>query len=113
MEHFTIKIDINWNLRYKEGENKRIVINEKSNAEFQSRTSESNFTDIWRTSESIQDRYSEWSKQVSAIAESIYLKKKKNKKEIKAVRMLRRRKKEIKMKFDKSTPEEKKILLNR
>ena len=112
-DHFAIRFEINWNLQHKTGENMKTVVNEKSNAEFKKRTTDANLTQIWNTPGNLQEKYSEWSRQVSLIAENTYLQKKKRKKERKEVRTLRNRKKEIKKKFENSTPEERKILISR
>ena len=112
-DHFSIKLEMNWNMRYKAGEHKRTVINEESNAEFESKTTDTNLSSIWETTEKPQEKYSKWSKEVAKIADSIYVRKKKKKKELKAIRMLRRRKKEIKRKFSQATTCEKTIYLRR
>ena len=108
-----MKLEVNWNLRYKPGENKRTVVNEKSNSEFKRKTTTSNLSDIWKTRASLQEKYTEWSKEVTGIAEDIYVQKKKKKKEIKAIRSLRRRKKEIVREFKLAAPEEKETLIRR
>ena len=112
-DHYSIKVDINWNMRYKAGENKRTIIDEKSKTEFENRTTEVNLTDIWEKENSSQEKYSEWNKKVIEIAEITFIKKKKKRKEMKAVRMLKRRKKEIKRNFSEATPQEKEIYLRR
>ena len=109
-DHYTIKLEVNWNMRFKPGENKRMIITEDSNAEFKDKTEESNLQQIWETEATHQEKYSLWSKEVSRLAESIYFKKKKKKKEMKAIRMLRNRKKEIKASYKEATPAEKEIL---
>ena len=112
-DHFTIKLEMNWNMRYKAGEHSRTVINEETNAEFELKTTESDLLSIWKTTANSQEKYSKWNKEVTDIAESIYVRKKKKKKELKAVRMLKRRKKEIKSKFSQATPQEKAIYVKR
>ena len=112
-DHYTIRLKMNWNMRFKPGMNKRVVINKENNEEFNKKTSSTNLQSIWQTSATLQEKYSEWSKEVSKIAESVYVKKKKRKKEMKAIRMLRRRKKEIKARFRKATAEEKGIYIRR
>ena len=109
-DHFAIKVDINWNMRHKPGETRRTIINEKSNAAFTEMTSHANLSEIWKTTNDTQTKYSLWSKAVSEIAEAAYKVKKKKKKDVKGVRMLRKRKKEIKIRFQTATPEERETL---
>ena len=112
-DHYTISLKMNWNMRFKPDMNKRIVINEETNAEFYQKTSSTNLQSIWQTSATLQEKYSAWSEEVAKIAESVYVKKRKKKREMKAIRMLRRRKKEIKAKFKEATSEEKVIYRRR
>ena len=60
-DHYAIKLEVNWNLQHKSGENRRTVINQKTNAEFNQRTTEANLTQIWETTDSLQEKYSKWS----------------------------------------------------
>ena len=112
-DHYTVKLEVNWNMRYKPGENKRTVISVKNNQEFERKTSATNLRDIWKTTANLQEKYSEWSQKVVEIANSTYTQKKKNKQEPKAVRLLRRKKKEINRVFTSATQEEKTILVKR
>ena len=112
-DHYTISLKMNWNMRYEPGMNQRTVINEESNEEFHQKTCTTNLQSIWQTSASPKEKYSAWNKEVTKIAESVYVKKKKKKKEMKAIRMLKRRKKEIKAKFKEATTEEKGIYIRR
>ena len=112
-DHYTMKLEVNWNMRHKPGQNKRTVINEESNEEFKQKTNSTELSSIWKTSANLQEKYTEWSQKVADIAESTYVQKKKNKKELKAVRMLRKRKKEIRIKFKNASPKEKEVLVRR
>ena len=112
-DHYTISLQMNWNMRFKPGMNRRIVMNEESHEEFYQKTDATNLQSIWQSSASPIEKYSIWSKEVSKIADSVYIKKKKKKKELKAVRMLRNRKKEINSNFKEASPEEKKIYIRR
>ena len=112
-DHYSMKLDVNWNMRHKPGENKRTVINTQNNLEFERKTTSTHLNDIWKSKASLQEKYSKWSQEVAEIAEDTYVQKKKNRKEPKSVRLLRRRKREISKRFATSTPEEKEILKTR
>ena len=112
-DHYSIKFEVNWNMRYQPGENKRTVINEKNNAKFESKTTTTNLNNIWKSPGNLQEKYSDWSQQVAEIAEDAYVQKKKNNRPSKTVRLLRRRKNEINRRFKTATTEEKAMLVQR
>ena len=112
-DHNTIKVEVNWNMNYTKKGTERVLINEKTKKEFEEKTNTTSLTEIWNTTKEMKEKYSEWSKQVTDLAEKTFTTKTKKKTESKAIRMLKKRKKEIKKKFHHGTDTQKKIYLER
>ena len=90
-------MEVYWNVRYQAGMNNVTRINDKSNGEFKKRTERTGLVDIVESKDSsLQEKYSQWSEEVSKIAKEIYVTTKKKKKECPEIRKLRRKKKLIK-----------------
>ena len=90
-----------------------MLINEKNKKKFEDKTNNSNLAGIWESEQGKQEKYTQWSKQAIAIAEEAFITKKKKKTESKAIRNLKKRRKEIKRKFGEGTQQQKQIYLER
>ena len=99
-DHKTIQLDIKWNMRHKPGEGMRTCITEKTKGEFKHKTEEGELANIWDKNATIEERYTEWNNEIKKISEEVFVRKTKKKKERKEIRILRRRKKEIKAKIN-------------
>ena len=115
-DHNTIKLKINWNMRYKKGERSRISYNDKTKAIFKEKTTKGKLKDIWEQKESgkdIQTMYTEWNDEVKKIAEESFTTKKIKRKVSREVRLLTKKKKKLKEQAKNATKEEFLVLKTR
>ena len=112
-DHNTMILEMNWNMRYKEKENTRTCLNNKTKVEFSKKTSKGELLAMWKTEKETLVKFRQWNEKVVGIAEDIFKKKIKKKTERKEIRILKRKKKELKKRMSKAEEKEKELLEKR
>ena len=111
--HNTMILEMNWNMRYREKENKRTCINSETKSQFNEKTSKGELLAMWKDEKETLIKFSQWNEKVMEIAEETFKKKIKKKPERKEIRILRRKKKDLKKRMLKGGKKEKDILQKR
>ena len=112
-DHNTMMLEMNWNMRYREKENKRTCINSKTKSQFNEKTSKGELLAMWKDEKETLIKFSQWNEKVIEIAEETFKEKIKKKRERKEIRILKRKKKELEKRMVKVEKEEKEMLQKR
>ena len=112
-DHNTMMLEMNWNMRYREKENKRTCINSKRKNQFNEKTSKGELLAMWKDEKETLIKFSQWNEKVMEIAEETFKEKIKKKRERKEIRILKRKKKELEKRMVKVEKEEKEMLQKR
>ena len=92
-------------MRYKPGETARTCINSKTKESFKEKTTKGEFTEIWKSNLTPTEKYKKWNSLVLKTAESTFQRRKKKRAERKEIRILKRRKKDIKIQIGEADKE--------
>ena len=112
-DHNSILLDMDWTVRYKQGQKTRICMSSERKEEFLRKTNQGNLLELCKSEKDPLQKFSEWNTMVMKIVEETFYKKKAKRKERKEIRLLKNKKKGIKSKIGVTAGKEKEYHLKR
>ena len=92
-DHNSILLDMDWTVRYKQGQKTRICMSSERKKEFLRKTNQGNLLELCKSEKDPLQKFSERNTMVMKIVEETFYKKKAKRKERKEIRLLKNKKK--------------------